>query len=78
MAVKTFTCSTIGRRPRLAFDIRIGGYHIGQLRHGAIAAKRTANNLNAFKDCHLENGSSQDQNVALTSLFVSFSRDSGH
>ena len=40
------------------------------------AAKRAGNNLRAFKDFHLENGSSQSQNVVLTGALRSKSLDS--
>jgi len=39
------------------------------------AAEREGNNLKGFKDFCLKNGSSQDQNLALTLLFVPNSLD---
>jgi len=41
------------------------------------AVERGGNNVNGFKDCRTENGSSQGQNLALTGLFVPSSLDSG-
>jgi len=53
-----------------------GPYTAEQAR-GKERAERRGNTLTGFPDFRIENGSSQGQNLALTGLCVSSSRDSG-
>ena len=57
----------------------MNGYIVSDKTETELApAERTGNNLKGFKDFHLENRSSQGQNLAVTVLCVQYSLDSGH